>query len=323
MKPAPLPVELGSVFTVQEALASGVGVSRLRRTDLTRPFRGLRTTDSPASSDSPKDLQHLVTARALQYARIMPSQSFFTHVTSAVLWGLPLPRSLFRATSETMTPHATLLDVGVFSPDRNLRTAGVRGHEVAARRAHVVRHPQFGVSLASPASTWAMLGSVLRQHDVIALGDAVVRERIFSDDPPPLASLAQLDAAVRSGRRVGIRRLREAVPFVRTRSASRTESLTRMLIIDAGLPEPELNWSVFDAGLLVACVDLAYPALLIAVEYEGEHHLLDPVQWSKDIARYERLAALGWIVIRVTKHDLFSDPDSIVRRIRSARKRRS
>ena len=31
--------------------------------------------------------------------------------------------------------------------------------------------------------------------------------------------------------------------------------------------------------------NLGYPELRIAIEYEGEHHLTDPLQWAEDIAR--------------------------------------
>ena len=161
-----------------------------------------------------------------------------------------------------------------------------------------------------------MLGGVLGRYDLVAVGDAVVRERMFRDDPHPLSTTAHLQAAVDSGRRVSIQSLRDALPSVRTRSASRTETWTRLTLLDGGLPEPELNWEVLStSGEVLAVVDLAYPHHRVAVEYEGEHHLLDPIQWSKDIARLERLAAEGWTVIRVTKTDLFGAPASVVARV--------
>lgn len=138
----------------------------------------------------------------------------------------------------------------------------------------------------------------------------------------PLATLEQLDAAVRAGRRIGVGRLRLALPRVRGLAASRPESWTRLTLVDAGLPEPELNHDVFAGGVKLACVDLAYPALRIAVEYDGEHHLRDPEQWSRDIRRYERLEAAGWIVIRVAKAELFSAPGVLVERVNRAIARR-
>jgi len=178
------------------------------------------------------------------------------------------------------------------------------------------RDPHTGLMLASPATTWAMLGAVLVDcDDVVAAGDAAVREWRVAE---PLASMAQLSAAIDVGRRIGIGRLRTALPFVRTRSGSRPETRLRLLLVAAGLPEPELNADVFDGGRHLGCVDLAYPSLRIAIEYEGEHHLLDPQQWASDIQRYERLTAAGWTVIRVTKTDLFGTPAEVVARVRRA-----
>ena len=165
---------------------------------------------------------------------------------------------------------------------------------------------------------------IVDHYDLVAVADAVVRERIFNDDPPPLATLEQLHKALAVGRRVGGPALREALPRVRTRSASRMESRCRLILSDAGLPEPELNHAVFDReGEFVACVDLAYPTQKIAIEYEGEHHLRDPEQWAKDIARYEALAAAGWFVIRVTKADVFDGRAGLVRRVRDALRARA
>jgi len=68
----------------------------------------------------------------------------------------------------------------------------------------------------------------------------------------------------------------------------------------------------------IAQVDFALPRIRLALEYEGEHHLTDPVQWAKDIARMERLIELGWRVMRVTQSDLFGTPELLVARIRRA-----
>ena len=254
------------------------------------------------------------------YALVMPDGSFFSHVTSAFLWDIPLPRGLWGIRGTDAAAHVDRLDVAVLSPARHPRAAGIPGHEVARRLVSVVRHPVLDVPLASPASTWAMLGAVLWDpYDLVAAGDAFVREPMFHDDPPALATTRQLQTAVAAGRRVGVGRLRAALPLVRTRSASRRETWVRLALIDAGLPEPELNVSVrSDDGRQLAVVDLAYPDLRVAIEYEGEHHLFDPRQWTRDIARHEELAAHGWVVIRVTKLDLLGGGSSLVARVRRA-----
>ncbi|MGU3646473.1 endonuclease domain-containing protein [Microbacterium sp. C23T] len=246
----------------------------------------------------------------------MPRNQFFSHVTAAVLWGLPLPSRIL--TDAFGRPR--MLDVAVRAPLRHPRHDGVLGHQVKQGTVMVVHHATHGVPLTSPAFTWVMLAAVVRDHyDLVAVADGVVREQMFPEDPPPLGTLEQLESAVRSGRRVGIRALREALPRVRTRSASRMETRCRLILIDAGLTEPLLNHAVFDSTRgFIGVVDLAYPELRIAIEYEGEHHLRDPGQWAKDIARYEALANAGWFVIRVTKNDVFDGRAGLIWRVRSA-----
>lgn len=271
----------------------------------------MRASASPPQTSVEHDAEaarSLHLQRALQYSLVMPSTQFFTHVTAALLWDFPLSAQLLFESVD--------LDVGEFAPRRHPRAAGVKGHQIAARHATSRVHPKLGVRLASPASTWAMMAAVMPDvRELVAVGDAAVREPMFRKSPPQLATLAQLEAVIATGRRVGIGGLRAALPLIRTRSASRPETLCRLLLKDAGLPEPELNWEVWASGLLVACIDLAYPQLKIAIEYEGEHHLLNSAQWSKDIARHERLTAMGWIIVRVTKEQLFGDPAGVVARV--------
>ncbi|WEG09223.1 DUF559 domain-containing protein [Microbacterium horticulturae] len=126
-----------------------------------------------------------------------------------------------------------------------------------------------------------------------------------------------------AGRRRGIHHLRDALPRVRTGSASRPETWTRLTLIDGGLPEPVLDHDVLDhAERFVARVDQAYPQWKIAIEYEGAHHNTDQ-QWESDIERYARLEAAGWLVIRVSRTLLFQHPDLLVARVRDAIVRRS
>lgn len=301
---------LGAAFTVGEARAAGWRDARLYAKELDRPFHGVRAV-APFDPDSlsPED-RHLRLVHA--YAVGMGRGFFISHLSAAVAWGVPLPHGAV----------GDLVDACAWMPRRSPRGAGVRGRAVDPRLVRVVVHPELGYRLSTPASTWAMLGAVLAHpYDLIAAGDALVRAPQHPDDPAALATVDQLAAAVDAGRRVGVRALRDALPRVRPGASSRPETWTRLTLVDAGLPEPTLAYEVRDdAGAFVARLDLAYPELKIAIEYEGAHHLLDAGQWTKDIARYERLAALGWTVIRVTRDDLFTRPDELAARVRTARR---
>jgi len=176
-------------------------------------------------------------------------------------------------------------------------------------------------------STWCQLASVLSVEDLIAAGDFIVSGRVVVGAPrePPLATLEELADGLRRwvGRR-GARRLLAAIDFVRTGVDSRPESLLRMLLIRAGLPEPAINVPAFDArGGRLGRPDLSYPGLLIAFEYEGDHHRVDANTFRYDIFRRESFEDEGWRVFRVTAHDLHVDPEGFLRRVRRAVAKRS
>jgi hypothetical protein len=115
-----------------------------------------------------------------------------------------------------------------------------------------------------------------------------------------------------------VKRLRAAAALARPRVESPKETETRLLLVDAGLPEPLTNYVITDAeGNFVARVDLAWPRLRACVEYEGEGHRTDRDQFRKDITRRERLEDHGWRVIRITDDDLRHGGHEFIRRVRT------
>ena len=140
-----------------------------------------------------------------------------------------------------------------------------------------------------------------------------------------MASLATVTAAVVAGRRVGRPALRVALERLRTGSSSRPETWCRLLLVDAGLPEPQLDVDVYDErdGEFIGCVDLAYPELRIAIEYEGDQHRTSPAQWQRDIDKYDRLAAAGWRVVRVGRDQVFGSGQTFVTRVKRALRERT
>ena len=78
---APLPDDLGPHFGVRAARELDVGRSRLRRSDLARPFHGVRSRSEPEVLDE----------RVHAYLQRLPERGFFSHTTAAALWGIPVP----------------------------------------------------------------------------------------------------------------------------------------------------------------------------------------------------------------------------------------
>lgn len=315
--------------------------SRLRASDLERTFHGARAVIEGATPAAGTDAGEVAASRhpyprtpevariherACQYTAVMAPAAFFSHVTSAVLWDAPLPNWIFRANDDdeaTFDPEE--LDVSVLWPGRAPRGRGIRGHAVRPAMATARVHPVSGLRVASPATTWAMLAGLLpHPYDLVAVADHFARiprpphglGQVVAE--PPLATIEQLTRAVEAGRRTGAGQLRTALARVRTGSSSRTETWTRLTVIDAGLPEPVLDYDVIDElGRFLACVDMAYPQWRIAIEYEGVHHSSSD-QWESDVDRYAALEAAGWRIIRVTKRMLFQHPDVLIRRVREA-----
>lgn len=263
-------------FTVAEARQAGVTRKRLYSTDLAAPFHGVRV-----AAGHPTGIWDL--ARA--YATTMPTGQFFSHVTAAQLLGMPLPRYATRDAS---------LHVSVVAPDRAHQGAGITGHTVGVR-------PELwlvgGLTVQNPVSTWCELAPVLGIDDLIALGDHLLG---VVDPPFTPEDLAQA-VAERTGRR-GIRRLRAALEWVRPRVESRQETRLRLLIVRAGLPEPETNvYLPLRYQRRRVRGDLVYLRYRTLVEYDGEQHRTDDLQFARDVDRLDGVMAEDWRVIRVLK----------------------
>jgi hypothetical protein len=108
----------------------------------------------------------------------------------------------------------------------------------------------------------------------------------------------------------GGRRALRAFDLVEPKAESPPESTLRMLLILGGLPRPVVQHRVLHQGRFVARVDLAWPAVKLAVEYDGEWHG-EPGQLPLDRQRLRALRRAHWEVHPVTRFDL-RDPVRLV-----------
>lgn len=67
--------------------------------------------------------------------------------------------------------------------------------------------------------------------------------------------------------------------------------------------------------LPIAYLDLGWRDVMVAVEYDGDHHRVNRLQYVKDIGRLELLERMGWLILRGVAEDR---PAEIVRRVRRA-----
>ena len=117
----------------------------------------------------------------------------------------------------------------------------------------------------------------------------------------------------------GRRRLVPAVVAADPRAESPPETRLRLQLIANGLPRPELQYAVpgVPAGW-IPHVDMAWPEHRVAVEYQGDQHRTDLVQWRRDQERWALLAASGWLVIPATWADVHRRSATFAARVEAA-----
>ena len=50
------------------------------------------------------------------------------------------------------------------------------------------------------------------------------------------------------------------------------------------------------------------PELKIGIEYDGDHHRTDKMQWRRDVWKRRQLESMGWTIVAVTQLDLSDEP---------------
>lgn len=170
-----------------------------------------------------------------------------------------------------------------------------------------------GLRVTTPARTALDLACRYPVDRAVAAIDALARATDLK-----VSEVGSLGERYR-GRR-GIARARVALPLVDKGAESPRETWLRLLLIRAGFPRPQTQIPVYDYGALIACLDMGWQDIKLAVEYEGDHHRADQRQFNKDIRRAETLAEIGWTVVRVTIEDT---PGGVIARVAAAWARRT
>jgi hypothetical protein len=297
-RPPELPRQLRTTpFDVHTARASGLSDQRMRYRDLRRPHRGVRV---------PGHLDDTFLRRCGAYATIMRPDQFFSHITAARLWEIPVAE---------WTPEEPL-HVTTRAPRRAPRVAGVVGHQ-AEDPAILIAHAH-DLPVSDPVSTWLRLSAQLSHYSLVAAADYLVRTPHFSKpgDVRPYTSIEEVARRLTSFRGRGRREASVALPRVRIGVDSPRESRLRLLLVDAGLPEPVTDYELRDgAGERVAWLDMYYPGLELAVEYDGQQHRTNDRQYSHDVDRIDAIRALGQDIVRVDKFALEGSGADAVSRV--------
>lgn len=269
-------------FTRADAVAHGITDRELRGPRFKSLFRSIHIA-------ADVELTPLLWAEAALLA--FPGGAHASHATAARLYRLPIPT--------IGSEHVTV-------PDARLRRRreGIRCDVRAEARVRIVD----GLPVSAPEQVFLDLAADLSLVELVVVGDHLVRKG--------LVRLKQLRAFCASSSGRGAAQARAAAAYVRERVDSPMETRLRMLIVLAGLPEPQVNLTFGDDdGLQLRRYDLCWPEVRLIVEYDGRHHIEREAQWVADLDRRERIEDDAWRIIVLTARDVYATPGRTIERI--------
>ncbi len=291
MKPRPA-LTVGRVYRRSDLLGLG-----FRERDLTtcrfvtRLFR-----DAYVATGSQIDLA----LRARAALTVLPEGSLIDGPTAARLWGGVVPGHE-AITASVAAPHQVRAD-GISATIRD---------ELAAR----ARRRRYGVAVCDPATAFTDCAHRLGLVDLVVLADGLIAAGVVAP--------ADLVAAAVGLRSRGRRHALEAARLARSGVDSPPETRLRLLLVFAGLPEPQTNIIIRRAdGSWDRRHDMGWEEVKVAGEYDGRHHAESTVQWRRDLRRREESDRDGWRHVVVTSEDLYVEPGETLRRFRDVLRER-
>ncbi|WP_238567046.1 hypothetical protein [Bifidobacterium reuteri] len=243
--------------------------------------------------------------RCVQEATRLDRNLLFGMTTALILHEVPLPEDCdldgsrlhtvfktkekrLRANSATLCPH-----VWKFVP-----------------QAHIVKF-NARVYALDMFHVWAQMAIHVSLRSLIVLGDSIINvmsRRRQCDTRQVYCELVRFVQSVTgfAGRPSCIRALSLIMPG----SSSPKESEQRIALLAHGIPRPKLNYVVrnimFASGAAMT-LDLAWPEYKVAVEYDGDQHRTDKMQWRRDREKRGKLVGRGWLIFTATASSLADD----------------
>ncbi|MGQ0572683.1 MAG: endonuclease domain-containing protein [Pseudonocardia sp.] len=164
-----------------------------------------------------------------------------------------------------------------------------------------------GVTVTTPVRTAFDLArwAATRTEKVVAV-DALSNRHGFGRDEVMEVKYRNLGAH-------GSRCLPHVLRLADPRAQSPMESRVRMALHDGGLPAPAVQHPV-PVGHRHYYLDLAYPQVLLAIEYDGELHRSQR-RAHRDLLREAALVALGWTVLRFDAYVVMRRPDALAAQV--------
>ncbi|WP_370619025.1 DUF559 domain-containing protein [Mumia qirimensis] len=283
MKPIPVVLREGP-FTTATARAVGFRPQDLQGKRFRQLFRGVYVV-----TDLPMTFELLLRAALL----LLPDDTIASHLTALRLWGLDVRRPLPLHFSTNTTAQ--------------VRRDGIRLHR---RRGRLRAYVRERIACTGPDRTYVDCATIVNLVELVQAAEHLVH--VGHTTPATLRTYLEqchIDGVVRA---------RRAFAYVRERAESPMETLVRLALVFARLPDPDCNPDLFDTGgRFVARGDLVYWRYLVIVEYDGAWHERSKKQRARDRTRREALEKLGWTIIVVLEDDL-ANKKAIVWRVYGA-----
>ncbi len=277
-----IPPELmNEPFTVASAASLGVTLAVLRGPQFVRLFRGVYVSATVALT-----MPVWIAAALL----VLPKDAVVSHGSAMWLYGVEIGPQwpLHFSTNTRLVSKHRLLEL-----HRRIGRLAVYGHGE--------------IPVLGPDRTFVDASPSLSVVQSVQAAEMLLNFK--------LTTLERLWEFALSQHIDGVVRARRVLPWIRERVESPMETVVRLMITFARLPEPECNPNILDAdGHFVARCDLVYFRWKVVVEYDGWQHERDAKQRQRDRERRELLEGLGWRVIVVTFEDL-KNKREVVRRV--------
>jgi hypothetical protein len=226
-----------------------------------------------------------------------PTHAVVTGLTAAWLYGVWTP-----APGRVVPMH-----LAGSREDYGMVLAGARMSRLVLDPADV--DEWHGVPITTPERTCFGLMRATNLTEAVVWGDSFLHAGL-------LTSHGLMRYAAERPRWSHIRTVREAIALARPGAASPMESRLRMVIVLAGLTEPDwLNQPYYDAGgIFRGKPDMRWRRPNFGAEYDGEQHA-EPEQHLADIRRENGLLVGDLPLLRYTAPDIYRTPHRIVREV--------
>lgn len=253
--------------------------AQVRKGGLVRVWSGVYTTRTPTTAD-----------RLAALDLLMGQEAVACLGTAAALYGFD--------TESTTAVH--VLDDGT----RMRPTVGLMVHQ---RTGAPIQRVASRLATA-PAWTAVEVARQLPRPRALATLDAALHSA--------WCSRQALTRAVEEQRgRRGIVKVRALLELADGRAESAMESEARLVMIDHGLPTPELQYEISGRDGRRWRVDFAWPDARVAAEYDSVEWHAGRIEMLRDKSRFAGIQEAGWTVIPIVARNVRVDPQRLAERI--------